>query len=738
MTTMDNIQPTISVVNSPASSSETSTALTELALALAAKPSEGFFDELISRLALQVGACEGYIAHFDSRTPSLPCIRYWREGQFIGGKLSPASANLLAEIRARRVVNIDNLQQAYPDYASTQPEIQQPLQGFWAQQIVQQQRVIGYIAFSFSQAKFDHALLEQLLAPFFERLSSEFEVQQQREALSLSAIAFESNEGLIITDVNYRIVKVNKAFSQITGYQQHEVLGQELTEVLGNPSPVFIEEVDGTVRRKGEVERQRKNGQRYTQQETITAVHNDLDSLTHYVVCLQDISANKATEQQIQHLAYFDELTGLPNRRKLREELSLCFSRAKKQHAIGALLFIDLDHFKNINDSLGHAAGDWVLQQVAKRLQELIREGDVLARLGGDEFVLLLADLGESPPHAEQQANIVGKRLIQTISSPYPFDGQSLHIGASVGITLFPGKGQTAEDLLKQADTAMYQAKSAGRRTVIFFDDGMQKQADKRLKLHNALRGALANDELLLYYQPQHMVSTGELVGAEALVRWQPEGKGLVSPTEFIPIAEESDLIIDIGMWVLEQSCKHMAHWQQKGLLLPELSVNVSAKQFHHPEFVDRVEELMTRYSIDGAMLNLEITESVVLGHAEDTIRKMEQLKEMGLRFSIDDFGAGYSSLSYLKRLPVDELKIDRSFIRDIPRDSRDMAIVDAVLAMANHLGFTVTAEGVETRQQLAFLKQQGCTFYQGYLSSKAITAKALERYIQRFQSKFG
>lgn len=735
---MDSSQPTATVLNSSASSSDITTALAELALALAAKPSEGFFDELISRLSQQVGAYESYIAHFDSRTPSLPCIRYWREGQFISGKLSPASANLLAEIRARRVVHITELSQAHPDYASTQPEISQALQGFWAHQIVKQQRVIGYIAFSFTQAKFDHAILEQLLAPFVVRLSSEFELQQKREALSLSAIAFESNEGLIITDANYRIVKVNKAFSQITGYQQNEVIGHELTEVLGNPSPVFMEAVDGTVRRKGEVERQRKNGQTYTQQETITAVRNEVDSLTHYVVCIQDISANKATEKQIQHLAYFDELTGLPNRRKLREELCRCFARAKKQHAIGALLFIDLDHFKNINDSLGHAAGDWVLQQVATRLQGLIREGDVLARLGGDEFVLLLADLGESPPHAEQQANIVGKRLIQTISAPYPFDGQSLHIGASVGITLFPGKGQTAEDLLKQADTAMYQAKSAGRRTVIFFDDGMQKQADKRLKLHNALRGALANDELLLYYQPQHMVSTGELVGAEALVRWQPEGKGLVSPTEFIPIAEESDLIIDIGMWVLEQSCKHMASWQQKGLLLPELSVNVSAKQFHHPEFVDKVEELMARYQIDGAMLNLEITESVVLGHAEDTIRKMAQLKEVGLRFSIDDFGAGYSSLSYLKRLPVDELKIDRSFIRDIPRDSRDMAIVDAVLAMANHLGFTVTAEGVETRQQLAFLKQQGCTFYQGYLSSKAITAEALERYIQRFQGKFG
>ncbi|GDY24391.1 diguanylate phosphodiesterase [Agarivorans sp. Toyoura001] len=734
---MDSKKPIKAVLNSSFSSSEFIASLSQLALALAAQPSEGFFNELLSQLAKRCNAYEAYIARFDSRAPQLPCIAYWRGGQFVQNKLSPASPKLLAAIRQHSRLTISDFSACYPDYASVQPELTVNINGYWAQQIVEQDRVVGYIAFSFIDEDFDAERLSHLCQPFIARLNAEFLQYQQNEALSLSAVAFESNEGLIITDASYRIVKVNKAFAQITGYPSSEVLGCELSAIFASPNPVFIEEVNGTVRRKGEVQRTRKNGQQYTQLETITAVHKKGSAVTHYVVCIQDISASIESEQKIQHLAFYDELTGLPNRRKLHEELSICFSRAKKQHVIGALLFIDLDHFKNINDSLGHAAGDWVLQQVANRLQDLIREGDVLARLGGDEFVLLLADLGESPPHAEQQANIVGKRLIQTISAPYPFDGQSLHIGASVGITLFPGKGQTAEDLLKQADTAMYQAKSAGRRTVMFFDDGMQRQADKRLQMNNALRNALANKELLLYFQPQHMVSTGELVGAEVLVRWQPEGKSIVSPTEFIPMAEESDLIIDIGMWVLEQSCKHMAKWQKMGLLLPELSVNVSAKQLHHPDFVDKIEELMSRYQLDSAMLNLEITESVVLGHAEDTIRKMEQLKNIGLRFSIDDFGAGYSSLSYLKRLPVDELKIDRSFIRDIPRDSRDMAIVDAVLAMANHLGFTVTAEGVETRQQLEFLKQQGCTFYQGYLSSKAIPAGAMERYIQRFQRKY-
>ncbi|WP_432452510.1 MULTISPECIES: putative bifunctional diguanylate cyclase/phosphodiesterase [unclassified Agarivorans] len=734
---MDGVIDTTPLLNSSSGPSELAVSISEFALVLARQPSQHFFSELVRQLAERCGACEVYVARFDSRLANVPCIAYCRDGQLFSRTLSPVTPQLLADIRYQAMTLSSDLAEQYPDYAFLPSELARKPSGFLALQIVDDAKLVAYLALTFVASEFDSEFVKQLCLPFMERIGTECSLLQESEALALSAVAFESNDGLLITDADYRIVKVNTAFSQITGYRQSEVLGAELTEVFGSPNPVFIDAVDGSVRRKGEVERLRKNGQSYTQSETITAVTNADTGQSHYVVNIQDISANIASEKQIQHLAYFDELTGLPNRRKLREELDSCFNRAKKSHVIGALLFIDLDHFKNINDSLGHAAGDWVLQQVAQRLQGLIRQGDVLARLGGDEFVLLLADLGGSPPHAEQQAHLVGKRLIKTISAPYPFDGQSLHIGASVGITLFPGKGQTAEDLLKQADTAMYQAKSAGRRTVIFFEDGMQRQADKRLQMHNALRSALANEELLVYYQPQHMVATGELVGAEALVRWQPLGKSLVSPTEFIPIAEESDLIIDIGMWVLEQSCKHMAKWQAMGLTLPELSVNVSAKQFHHPEFVEKVEDLMMRYDIDNAMLNLEVTESVVLGHAEDTIRRMEQLKELGLRFAIDDFGAGYSSLSYLKRLPVDELKIDRSFIRDIPRDSRDMAIVDAVLAIARHLGFTVTAEGVETRQQLEFLKQQGCTFYQGFLSSKAIPADAMERYIQRFQRKF-
>ncbi len=596
--------------------------------------------------------------------------------------------------------------------------------------------LLGIIALYFDRVFREEATASSLLKIFSIRASAELERKRAEAELKLSAVAFETNEGIIITDPEGTILRVNRAFTQITGYPSEEVAGHDVAMLNGDRrtegEASLSEKLDNEGKWSGECWSTRKNGDLYPQWETITAVKDDANNVSHYVICFEDISERKAAEQQIENLAYYDELTGLPNRRLLSESLDVAFETAEQDGCIGALLFIDLDHFKTINDSLGHAAGDWILEQVSHRLKKLTRNGDLLARLGGDEFVLLLPSLSENPPHAEQQAELVGSRLIKEVSAPYLFEGQALHIGASVGISLFPGKGQNPSDLLKQADTAMYQAKSAGRKTLMFFDIGMQKQADKRLKVHNDLRSAVDNNELILYYQPQHMVSSGELVGVEALVRWQPEGRTMVSPAEFIPIAEETDLIIDIGSWVLQEACRQYMEWADMGLNLPQLSVNVSPKQFHHAMFVEHVEDALTYSGMEPSVLNLEITESVVLGHAEDTIRKMEQLRDMGITFAVDDFGAGYSSLSYLKRLPADELKIDRSFIQDIPRAVSDMAIVEAVLAMARHMGFNVTAEGVETRQQLEFLRKQGCSFYQGFLASKPISADALVRYMKK------
>ena len=397
--------------------------------------------------------------------------------------------------------------------------------------------------------------------------------------------------------------------------------------------------------------------------------------------------------------------------------------------AVGVAVDVRADALQARVGGVGQVHGQH--RQRMKLVQQQTHEAAV-ARLGGDEFVLLLPALSISPPQAEMQADLIAERLIGEIAAPYDFRGQVLHIGASVGITLFPGREQEAGDLLKQADTAMYQAKSAGRKTRRFFDASMQLQADRRLHIHNELRSALDNGELTLHYQPQHMVAGGEIIGVEALIRWQPPGRALVSPAEFIPIAEETDLIVDIGNWVLHEACTQYVSWEENGIHVPQLSVNVSAKQFHAPDFVDRIHDVLAATGMDPACLNLEITESVVLGHAEDTISKMAELKTLGISFAIDDFGAGYSSLSYLKRLPADELKIDRSFIQDIPKDGDNMAIVEAVIAMARHMGFNVTAEGVESRQQLEFLQAQGCHFFQGYLASKPLPVPYLERYVSR------
>ncbi|WP_228140166.1 bifunctional diguanylate cyclase/phosphodiesterase [Moritella sp. JT01] len=463
-------------------------------------------------------------------------------------------------------------------------------------------------------------------------------------------------------------------------------------------------------------------------------VQRNLRLMDNELQCALSVETASKSQQQFHSLAFFDALTGLANRRLLNQKIDMHYEAAINNQVIGALLFIDLDYFKAINDSLGHAVGDEILVEVAQRLREIQGDQDLISRLGGDEFVILLPDLSENPMHAEQHANLFAEQLIERISQPYLYKGQALYIGASIGVTLFPSKDQETADLLKQADTAMYQAKSNGRKKVTFFDVKMQRKADKRLHIYNCLKSAIAKNELFLHYQPQHMVQSGEIIGVEALVRWHLGGKQQISPAEFIPIAEETDLIIEIGIWVLQAACRQFVEWQLQGVNVPQLSVNVSTRQFHDHNFVDSVLMVLDETGMDPMQLNLEITESVVIEHAEDAIRKMTDLKNIGVSFAVDDFGVGYSSLSYLKRLPANELKIDRSFIQGIPYNVSDMAIVEAVLAMAKHMGFNVTAEGVESRQQLEFLQRQQCSFYQGFYASKPLTGENLALYVRRQQ----
>ena len=702
--------------------------LAQLAQALSARTGLDFFDTLINQLAHILVADAVWLAERTSsdrlkvlashgidlkeyELAGMPCQQLYRRGEAC-------------------VVTIDADCQLNPQLKAGQRYYAQPL-------LDRQGQILGHLALLFS-GEIEIPNLDSVLTIFSVRMVAELERLQSDAQLRLSAVAFETHEGIIITDPDFKILRVNHAFSQISGFDSQRVIGLHLGNDLWSGLGGLGYELNTLSRWQGETRRQHVDGHIYPQWEIVTPVQDDKGVISHFVICFEDISERKEAERRIQHLAYYDELTGLPNRRQLHETLAQAFREASRDHLIGALLFIDLDHFKTINDSLGHATGDWLLKEVATRLKRLVRQGDCLARLGGDEFVLLLPSLSASPPQAEMQADIITERLISEIAAPYTHGQQVLHIGASVGITLFPGRGQGVDDLLKQADTAMYQAKSAGRKTRRFFDASMQQQADRRLLIHNELRNALSQQELTLYYQPQHMVEGGDIIGVEALIRWQPPGRALVSPAEFIPIAEETDLIVDIGNWVLHEACAQYVLWEENGIHIPQLSVNVSAKQFHASDFVERIHDVLAATGMDPACLNLEITESVVLGHAEDTISKMSELKVLGISFAIDDFGAGYSSLSYLKRLPADELKIDRSFIQDIPKDGDNMAIVEAVIAMARHMGFNVTAEGVESRQQLEFLQAQGCHFYQGYLASKPLPVPYLERYVKRLTRSDG
>jgi diguanylate cyclase (GGDEF)-like protein len=429
----------------------------------------------------------------------------------------------------------------------------------------------------------------------------------------------------------------------------------------------------------------------------------------------------------VEKLAFFDPLTGLPNRRLLLERLDELLAASDGGECHGALLFLDLDHFKNINDSLGHSVGDVLLMKIGDRLRRALREQDLVARIGGDEFVVVLAYPQCEEVQVVHQAAVVATKIIDTLSVPFDVGGNQYHISASIGISLCFGRGQKTEDLLKQADAAMYQAKNSGRNTYCFFEQSMQERADQRLQLEKELRAAVARGELVLFYQPQ-INTEGKCLSAEALLRWHHPERGSVSPSEFIPIAEESALIETLGRWVFREACRQLKVWQTQGVKLDHLAVNVSPRQFQQGDIVGDVQAALEAFQVDAGMLMLEITEGVIMQHTDSTIAKMLALKALGVKISIDDFGTGYSSLLYLKKLPLNQLKIDQSFVRDLANDENDLIIVETILSMARHLGLDVIAEGVETQEQYLLLRNRGCELFQGYFFCKPSSGDDMAR----------
>ena len=550
------------------------------------------------------------------------------------------------------------------------------------------------------------------------------ESRQIQQELRIAAKAFESLHGIMVTDAKGIILRVNQAFTDLTGYSAGDAVGRTPAMLKsGRHDQAFYadmwRQLAATGAWYGEIWDRRKNGEIFPKWQTISAVRGLDGQITHYVAAFTDISESKAAEDEIRQLAFFDPLTRLPNRRLLLDRLQHGLAASARNRHHGALLFIDLDNFKNLNDSLGHDKGDLLLQHVAARLTECVRAGDTVSRLGGDEFVLMLEDLSENQRDAAAQAEVVGEKIVEALNQDYQLGAQEYHCTPSIGITLYCGQDASVDELLQQADLAMYQAKAAGRNTLRFFQPDMQSAVTIRSTLEADLRKGLREHQFMLFYQPQ-VGAEGQLTGVEALVRWRHPLRGLIAPNEVIPLAEETGLILPLGQWVLETACARLAVWGKdpdKAHLT--MAVNVSARQFHHQDFVDQVMATLDHTGANPQHLKLELTESLFLADVEDTIVKMTALKAAGVSFSLDDFGTGYSSLSYLKRLPLDQLKIDQSFIRDVLTDPNDAAIARTIVALAQSMGLAVIAEGVETEAQREFLASHNCFAFQGFLFGK-------------------
>jgi len=570
-------------------------------------------------------------------------------------------------------------------------------------------------------------------------------LEQQFSDLRIAAVTFESQDGILVTDAETNILKVNHTFTLITGYSSEEVLGKKPSLLSsGRQDAEFYQRMWESLKRekswRGEIWNRRKNGEIYPEWLTITATLGDKGQVTNYVAIFSDITQRKVLDEKVHQLAFYDPLTNLPNRRLLLDRLGKALVMVGRYHKHGALMFLDLDHFKTINDVHGHDIGDLLLVEVARRLTSCLREQDSAARFGGDEFVVMLEGLNGNDVEAAHQAEIVAEKIRTALAQPYLLKRDSAadnsavieyHCSSSIGVTVFSNQTGSVEALLKWTDMAMYQAKIAGRNVIRFFDPAMQTAVEVRAALEADLRTALEARQFRLHYQVQVNNSRCPQ-GAEVLLRWEHPQRGLIPPLQFIPLAEENGFILQIGQWVLDTACAQLKTWQTDPKLNElYLAVNVSAKQFRQHDFVEQVQATVQRHSINPMLLKLELTESTVLENIDDAIAKMRALKDFGVRFALDDFGTGYSSLSYLKLLPLDQVKIDQSFVRDIASDNGDAVMVMAIVDLGMNFELEVIAEGVETEVQHKLLQRYGCSSFQGYLFSKPVPVEQFEALLR-------
>jgi diguanylate cyclase (GGDEF)-like protein/PAS domain S-box-containing protein len=551
--------------------------------------------------------------------------------------------------------------------------------------------------------------------------------RSQRSLLLAESVFQHINEGVLVADADGRILRVNRALCAMVGYSEDEIVGQLRPPYRsGEHPPVFYQQLWDNLLRdglwEGEIWNRRRDGELFPTWQTIVAIHDGDGAPAQFVSVTRDITAQRRSEQRIHRLAYFDNLTGLPNRELFFDRFDHAIQRAQRHGTHLALLFLDLDRFKNVNDTLGHPVGDQLLRAVAERLQQLVRSEDTIARLGGDEFTLLL----ESVDRRDYISQVAAK-VVQSLAQPFDIDGHRLHIGASVGISLYPHDGTDATSLVKHADSAMYQAKAAGRNNFQYYSAALSLHTSEQVALEAQLRRAVKQREFVLHYQPQ-FDHEARIIGVEALIRWLDPERGLVSPNRFIPMAEETGLIVPIGEWVLQQACRQMAEWHAQGAGGLRVSVNIAGPQLIRTDIVATVQAALDDSGLAPQALELELTETFIMEHVTQTFETLGALRALGVRVAIDDFGTGHSSLATLKRLPADTLKIDRAFVNDLPDDRNDVAIARAILAMSRELDLETVAEGVETEAQRAFLGSEGCTLFQGYLFAPPLPAAEIGR----------
>ena len=596
-------------------------------------------------------------------------------------------------------------------------------------------QLVGLIFVTFDAPLRQSDFIASTLRVFASRAAAELERQETDARIrDQAALLDKAQDAITVRAIDGRVLFWNRSAERLYGWSRDDAQGQQQGALLGDDNAAHAEAMATLMASgdwHGELTRRTRRGAALTVEVRWTLVRDDAGAPTSILSIDTDISRRKENEREIRHLAFYDALTGLPNRLLMMDRLQHAVAVSGRVRCAGALLFIDLDNFKTLNDTLGHDKGDLLLQQVAQRVQAAVSAADTVARFGGDEFVVMLENLSAHLPEAAAQTTAVGERVLASLNRPYTLDGYQHHSTCSIGATLFDGQQNAVGELLKRADLAMYQAKAAGRNTIRFFDPAMQTAVIQRAAMESDLRNGLIAGEFVVHYQPQ-LDGDGRITGAEALLRWNHPMRGMVPPGAFIALAEETGMIVPIGHWVIETACRQLAVWaaSPKTAALC-VSVNVSARQLGHAGFVDDVLNVLARTGADAGKLKLELTESLLLDNLELTITKMAALKQRGVGFSLDDFGTGYSSLSYLKRLPLDELKIDQSFVRDVLTDPNDAAIVRTIIALGASMGLQVIAEGVETEEQRAFLLAHGCRAYQGYLFSRPLTAASFDNLMR-------